>query len=80
MAETITVEVLAHKSCTTTFIITVDAKNHRANAEAAIEEKLRSDKGLVWVDFESGINVLCFYGDNIWRPRKRFLEYSGEDE
>ena len=41
MAKTIEIEVIAHKSCTTTFRITVDAANHRVNAEYAIEEKLR---------------------------------------
>jgi hypothetical protein len=65
-----TIVVKAHKRCSVTFAITAAS---RLEAEAAIAEKLRSDKELVWEDDPEGINVDVIWGNNIWRPRRRFL-------
>lgn len=63
------IEVLAHKSCMVKFAVIAAS---RPEAEQAIEDKLRSDKELVWIDDPDGINADCIWNNNIWRPRRRF--------
>ena len=63
------IEVLAHKTSTTKFAVKATT---RKEAEQAIADKLRSDKELVWADDPDGINVDCIWGNDVWRPRRRF--------
>jgi hypothetical protein len=71
------IEVIAHKSSMAKF--KVKART-REEAEKAIHDKLRSNKELIWKDYDTGINVVCFYDDIVWRTRRRFLTTYHEEE
>ena len=64
------IEVLAHKGSTAKFTVTAGT---RKEAEQAIADKLRSDTELVWTDDPDGVNIDCIWGNDVWRPRRRFL-------
>jgi hypothetical protein len=64
------IEVLAHKGSTAKFTV---AAGTRKEAEQAIADKLRSDTELIWTDDPDGVNVDCIWGNDVWRPRKRFV-------
>jgi hypothetical protein len=45
----------------------------RPETEEAIADRLRSDQELVWEDDPKGVRAVCVSGNNVWRPRRRFL-------
>jgi hypothetical protein len=63
------IKIIAHKRSSATFTVP-DSKDRKA-IEAAIAERLRSDKELLWDD-NPEVNVDCINGHDIWRPRRRF--------
>jgi hypothetical protein len=71
-----TVQIIAHKATIARF--TVD-NGSRKEIEEEIAAKFLSGE-IDWKDNEdSGINVTCVKGNEIWRPRRRFF-LSKEDE
>jgi hypothetical protein len=53
----------------------------RKEIEEAIAEKLRPDnKEIVWENDDSGVTVVCVRGDDVWKPRRRFLVRDDYDE
>ena len=64
-----TYEVRAQKTCLANFTITAST---RKEAEAVIEDKLHSDKEIIWTDDPEGISIACIPENTIWRIRRRF--------
>src|SRR5271157_4648823 len=64
-----TVTVMAHKLSTALFAV---PNGTRSEIEQSIEERLRSDPTIVWIDNAVGAKVDCLYQDHIWRPRRLF--------
>lgn len=52
--------------------LTVPYHPKRPEIEKAIEETLRSG-AVAWEPDDHGVNVVCEYKNNLWRPRRRFL-------
>jgi hypothetical protein len=45
----------------------------RPEIEKAIADRLRSGNDLVWENDPKGARAVCVSGNDVWRPRKRFL-------
>jgi hypothetical protein len=63
-------DVIASKTITVRFSV---PDGTRPETEAAIAQRLRSDKDLVWEDDPKGVRAVCVAGNDVWRPRRRFL-------
>ena len=69
-------EVRVHKDCYAKFTVKAGT---RPTMENAIEDKLRSDTDLVWVDDPGGVDVEAIppIGKG-WKIRRRFSKDEGE--
>jgi hypothetical protein len=64
-------DIIASKTVTVRFSVT---DGDRSAIEAAIEIWLRTkDQEIVWEDDPKGVRTVCVSGNDVWRPRKRFL-------
>jgi hypothetical protein len=52
----------------------------RAEIEATIADRLRSDNELVWEDDPKGVRTVCVSANDVWRPRRRFVLNKNEGE
>jgi hypothetical protein len=64
------IDIICSKTVTVRFSV---PDGTRPETEAAIEQRLRSDNELVWEDDPKGVRAVCVSGNDVWRPRKRFL-------
>ncbi len=66
-----TYDVIAYKQVLTRFTVTCDKET---KVEDTIDEKIQSDKELIWTDDDKGIGVIYASGNSIpKRPRTRFF-------
>jgi hypothetical protein len=63
-------DIIVSKTVTVRFSV---PDGTRPETEEAIADRLRSDQDLVWEDDPQGVKVVCVAGNNVWRPRRRFL-------